>query len=84
MARWMIGETYFHQQKYEDAIGAYQAVVDAHDFPKWQAAGLLQAGKCYERLEQIPSAVELYSRLVDEYPDTPYTAAAAHRLKSVR
>ena len=50
MAQWMIGESFFHQEKYAEALAEYLRVDDRYPFPRWQAAALLQAGKCHERL----------------------------------
>ena len=39
-------------------------------YPRWQAAALLQAGKCHEQLDQWTEAAELYARLLRQYPET--------------
>ena len=84
MAQWMIGETYFHQKNYDDAIPAYLRVEILYDYPQWNAAGLLQAAKCYELRRDYRAAVELYARLLSEYPDTPYRQQASERLRFAR
>jgi TolA-binding protein len=53
-------------------------------FPRWQAAALLQAAKCRELLGEWSEAVRLYSRLLEKYPDTPYTEDAKSRLQAAR
>jgi TolA-binding protein len=80
MAQWMIGESFFHQRDYEAAIQAYLRVEILYAYPTWQAAALLQAGKCYELLGQQAKAIELYSRLVEVYPETQFADEAARRL----
>ena len=50
MAQWMIGETYFHQKQYHLALREYLRVETLYAYPNWQAAALLQAGKCCEQL----------------------------------
>ncbi len=79
MAQWMIGETYFHQKNYEAALREYLRVEILYDFPRWQAAALLQAGKCHEQLGQIDEAKQLYRCLVETYPDSPFTERAKKR-----
>ena len=81
MAQWMIGESYLHQQRYEEAIRAYLRVEILYDFPHWQAAGLLQAGKCYEIQGSRSEAVRLYARLLNEYPDSTYAVEASKLLR---
>jgi cellulose synthase operon protein C len=79
-ARWMIGETYFHQKNYEAAIREYKAVEILYDYPTWQAGALLQAGKCYERLGDAKEAVKLYQKIVKTYPNTSFAKDAAKEL----
>ena len=79
-AQWMIGETFFHQQNYEAAIREYLRVEILYAYPQWQAAALLQAGKCYEKLGQYDRAANLFDRVVHEFPDSPYRPEAEQRL----
>nr|MBC8356609.1 tetratricopeptide repeat protein [Planctomycetota bacterium] len=81
MAQWMIGESFFHQKAYRDAIRAYHRVVSLHAYPQWKAAALLQAGKCHEQTGQWREAVKLYTQLLREYPTTEYAADASQRLR---
>lgn len=82
MAQWMIGETYFHQERFEEAIAAYDLVEAKYDFPKWQATALLQAGKCYERLNRPEEAARNYAYLLKNYGQTPLAEEATKRLRS--
>ena len=67
MAQWMIGESYFHQEQYETAARAYHKTELLYAYPQWQAASLLQAGKCYEHLSQETMAISTYRQLVRDY-----------------
>lgn len=80
MAQWMIGESYFHQKDYRTAIQEYLRVEILYAFPTWQAAALLQAGKCHELLNEHLQAYELYSQLMKRYPETQFAEEAARRL----
>jgi len=81
MAQWMIGETYFHQSNYDDAIRAYYRVDALYDIPHWSAAALLQAAKCHELNGQGREAQQLYGQLQSEFPQTPFAVEAAKRLR---
>ena len=83
MAQWMIGETYFHQKEFESALREYLRVEILYDYPTWQAAALLQAGKCHESLGQWQQATELYTRLLKQFPETSFTQEATRRLQVV-
>jgi TolA-binding protein len=80
MAQWMIGESYFHQKDYQAAIREYLRVEILYAYPTWQAAALLQTGKCYEFLGQTEKAHESYSRLIESFGETPFAQQAARRL----
>jgi TolA-binding protein len=80
MAQWMIGETYIHQENYEAALHEYLRVEILYHYPRWQAAALLQAGKCQEALGHWKDATDLYGRLIKAYPKTEFTEEAQRRL----
>ncbi len=79
MAQWMIGESYFHQENYTAALAEYAKVDERYPFPRWQAAALLQAGKCHEALSQWREAVETYERLLKNDPMGEFSAEATSR-----
>ncbi len=81
VAQWMIGETYFMQKQYNQAIKAYHRVESLYDYPRWQAAALLQAGKCHEMVGRWSEAMELYARIVNDYAQTRFADKAVKRLR---
>ena len=83
MAQWMIGETWFHQKKYPEAIAAYERCAAQHSFGRWQAASLLQAGKCHWLLGKTAEASVAFQRVTADFGDTPYAAEAAQRLSAL-
>jgi TolA-binding protein len=80
MAAWMIGETYFHQDDFVQAIDAYAALSEFDAYPRWQAMALLQRGKCFQQLGEYDRAVDCYSQVSSQHANTPSAAEAATRL----
>jgi cellulose synthase operon protein C len=81
MAQWWISEGYFHQKNYEAAIREYARLEYGYDYPKWQAAAALQAGKCHELQGERKEAERCYARVIKDFPDTRFAKEAAERLK---
>jgi TolA-binding protein len=84
MAQWMIGETYFHQKDYRTALKEYLRVEILYTYPKWQAAALLQAGKCCEQLGHWSLAAKYFERVVSQYGNTEFKAEAEKRLSTAQ
>ncbi len=80
MAQWMIGETWFHQGDYGQAIREYLRGQTLYGYPRWQAASLLQAGKCSELLGDRRQAVDLYRQLLEKHAEPPFADEARQRL----
>jgi TolA-binding protein len=83
-AQLMKGETYFHQEKYADALKEYLRVEYQYDAPTHQAAALLQAGKVAEELNRWTDAADFYEKATKKYPDEPAAKEAAERLGPAR
>ncbi|MFO0917954.1 MAG: tetratricopeptide repeat protein [Planctomycetaceae bacterium] len=82
--QFLIAESYFLDQKYEDAFLAYQKVYASYDFSYWQAAALLQSGKCDEQLAQWKEAAASYARVLEEFPQSEFVPEAKQRLEIAR
>jgi TolA-binding protein len=80
-AQLMCGETYFHEDRFHEALREFLKVDVLYQAPRWQAAALLEAGKVYERLDQWPDAAETYHRLLARFPQDPSAVDARNRLR---
>jgi TolA-binding protein len=83
-ARFMIGETYFHQKKFDAAIKEYLKLALLGRDDEWRAAALLQVGKCHENLGDTAAAADNYRRVIDQYPAAPAAKAARERIQQVQ
>jgi len=83
IAQWRIGEMHFHKEAFRAAIEAYYRVDSLYDYPKWQSAAILQAGKCQEHLGNWKHAAKLYSQILEKYPESELAVSATERLQLV-
>jgi tetratricopeptide (TPR) repeat protein len=60
-AQWMIGETHLLQRDYSQAVVAYEQVTASAGKSPWRVRAWVQAGKCFELLNQSQRAVESYT-----------------------
>jgi TolA-binding protein len=81
--QFMIGETLFHQRRFAEALREFLKVEILYAFPHWQAAALLEAGKCHESLEEWTRATETYNRILEKYSKTPHVPEARERRSAV-
>lgn len=86
MAHWMIGESYYQQQQYVQALVEYESAIKTYrSYPLWQAHASLGAGLASEKLGRKPEAVDYYQRLLKDFPDSDDSliAQAEDRLRKI-
>ena len=83
-AQWLVGETYFLQQRFPDAIDAYRRVDAMDSAGEWAPAALLQAGKAFEKLGRGRDAAVCYTALLTRFRDWPHASIAQTRLATLK
>lgn len=81
--QWMIGETYFLQERYTEAIDAYRRVDSLDPHSDWAVAAMLQSGKAFEKLGLHRDATTCYSALLTRFPNSPHVEQARIRLAQI-
>jgi TolA-binding protein len=78
--QYQIGEQYFQQEEFAEAIPAYQWIV-AH-FPNNEYAdnALYRIGECYMQMENFVSAAHTFQNLFDAYSESEFRSAALFEL----
>ncbi|MDO9548098.1 MAG: tetratricopeptide repeat protein [Candidatus Marinimicrobia bacterium] len=69
-AYFWIGEALYYQNRYAEALQAYQKVFGAGDGNK-EAAAQMRLGYCYFRLNQLDQATIEFRKVINNYPDAP-------------
>ncbi len=79
-AMYWIGEAYYGEKKYENAILQFQDVIQEYgDHPK-AAAALLKQGMAFAALDDIKNARVIMEKLIDNYPLSEEAKKAEQKL----
>jgi len=82
-AQWLIGETYFLQQAFAEAIEAYRRVEGIDPGGQWTSAALVQAGKSFEQLGRTREAAICYGNLISRFAESPHAQLARRRMAAI-
>ncbi len=82
--QFLIAETWYLQEKWKEAFLAYQKVYASYAYPEWQAAALLQSGKCDEQQGNAKEAIAAYDQLIREFPASSHIDEARKRLEQAK
>ena len=83
-AQLLIAETYFNQERWDDALTEYFTLYANYAYPDYQAPALLQAAACDEQQGRFAEAVATYQTLLDEFPGTESAKKATERMAAAR
>ena len=82
-AQWLIGETFFMQREFLQAIEEYRKVDSIVPDGQWSAASIIQAGKSFEQLGRTQEAKVCYQILQRRFADSPHAPLARRRLAAI-
>lgn len=83
-AAWMLGEVYFLQRQFTQALDAYASVARMNKFPEWQARALLQSAKCHELLGQTSQALVDYRQALQLSQQPEVQQSATERVAALQ
>ncbi|MGE5244667.1 MAG: tetratricopeptide repeat protein [Betaproteobacteria bacterium] len=84
MARLGVAEAQARAGQYDQAIKSFQELVQRTDSRLPIDAVLMQLGRTYLDAGKQADARQTFSRLVEEFPDSPYTGEARQQLDSLK
>lgn len=80
-AKYWLGETYYVERRYDDALAAFQSVLADHPDSRKAPDAMLKAGYSQYELKKYREARVLLNRVVQAYPDTSAANDARDRLR---
>lgn len=80
-AKYWLGETYYVEKRYGEAIGAFQELVKEHPDSRKVPDALLKVGYAQYELKRYREAREVLARVAQKYADSTAAAEAKERLK---
>jgi tol-pal system protein YbgF len=83
-AHYWLGETYYSEKKYDQAILEFQEVIKNFPGKEKVPAALLKQAMAFNALGDVKSARYLYKKLVAEFPTADEAKAAKERLKELK
>lgn len=83
-AQYWIGETWFSEKNYEQAILAFQDVIKNYPGKEKIPAAMLKQGMSFAALGDTKSARFIYRKLVEDFPKTDEAKKGAEKLKGMK
>jgi TolA-binding protein len=84
MARLGRGEAYARAGRYEDAINAFKELAQRKEGPLPIDGVLMQLGRTYVEAGKGADARQTFTRLVEEYPESPFVSEARRELDDLK
>ncbi|MDP2941028.1 MAG: tetratricopeptide repeat protein [Candidatus Omnitrophota bacterium] len=79
-AELLTGECYFHQSRFLDALGKFEALLERPSANEIKDAALYWIAEVHFKANNFVKAGEYYKRIIDECPKSGYAAAANYSL----
>ncbi len=83
-ARYWIGETFYSEKNYEQAILEFQEVIKKYPKKEKAPAAMFKQALAFKALKDVKSAKYLLKKLTDEYPKSEEARKAKPLLKSMK
>lgn len=80
-AKYWLGETYYVEKRYPEALAAFQRVVKEHPDSRKVPDALLKAGYSVYELKRYKESRDYLNRLLRQYPDSNAATEARERLR---
>jgi tol-pal system protein YbgF len=82
-AQYLIGETYLHEQRYANAIGAFTKLIDNYPKSEMVPDAMFKNGTAFYALKYCSDARTYFQELIRRYPKTEWKSDANDQLKKL-
>lgn len=82
-AQFQLGECLFALKEHEEAVRELLRVDILHASPKWSAAALYEAGRCFEAMGKVGEARAQYRAVQERFGESDWATAAGERLAAI-
>jgi tol-pal system protein YbgF len=82
-AQFYIGQIYFMQENYDDAINAFNVVIERYPEGNKVTQAIYKKGMALEKLDQKSAATKEFRMLLTRYPNSPEAKLAAQELSKL-
>ncbi len=82
-AKYMMGESLFNQEEYDQAILQYQNIISNHPSHARAASALLKQGMAFEKVSDFETAKIIYKKIATAYPSSPEAERAKERSSKI-
>jgi cellulose synthase operon protein C len=83
-SRFMIGECFFRQKKYQDAVEHFLETTIAYPYEEWRALGHFEAGRCFIALKEPAKALNELETVVKKFPKHTRAKDAANLIADLK
>ena len=84
MAKLGLADAHVAAGKFDEAIGVYKEMSAGKDSPLPVDGILMQLGRAYSAAGRQPDARQTFQRIVDEFPQSPYSADAKRAMDQIK
>jgi TolA-binding protein len=82
-AQYLVGQAFFSEGRYEDAIRSFLKTQLYKDGVLWQSKGLLRIGYCHRELKRFDRARHYLDKVLSKYPGTEAAKEAIEALRDL-
>lgn len=83
-ARYWIGETYYSEKNFEQAILEFQEVIKNYPGREKAPSAMMKQAMAFKEIGDTKSASYVYKKLMEEYPASDEARKAAERIKELK